>query len=101
MSAIFAAEQFAGVSVYAPGGNVDHARIAGMEKDVIKNVVAALADASKARPSLTVVVGRIHLASAGAEQDVVRVLRIVSKGANIATFRSDRRLCGIERAHCE
>ena len=54
---IFGAEQFAVLTVYAPGGNVDDAGIGWMKIDVVKNVLAAFANVSEARPGLAIVVG--------------------------------------------
>src|SRR5918911_188880 len=88
---ILAAEHVAGALVLdAPCSYVDVTAVL-IEDDVVQNVIIFIAKVRQARPLLAAVIGLEQPAGAGAEEDAVRVTRVIGEAANIAAIGADRR----------
>jgi hypothetical protein len=71
----------------APRRHINTVGILRIDGDVVEHVIVA-AQARQARPGASAIVRSKHLAGAGAEQDVIGIMRVVSQAARIAAVRT-------------
>ena len=91
LSAILGAEQVTGLLIFhAPGRGIHPVWILGIDGEVVDYVVVAAAQVGKSRPAMAAVGGREKSSGAGAEKNVIRVLRIVGEAAHVASIRPQR-----------
>src|SRR5581483_3252275 len=89
LSSIMRTEDVASLLVLdTPGSDIDVLGIAGVNHNVIENVVIAAAQVRKARPVMTAILRGENRPSTRAQVHVVRVVRIVSEAADIAAVRT-------------
>ena len=78
MPVISALENRSAFTLQRPGRHVDHTRLFGIEEDVVHNVISVVADMRKTLPSAATIIRFKNLSRTGAQQNAVRVMRIVS-----------------------
>src|SRR5436853_7690196 len=86
-AAITCAENIADLLArYAPCGNVDVFGILRIDGDVVEHVIIAT-QTGKPRPIVSRIVRDKKLSGAGTQQEMVRIVRIISQAARVATVR--------------
>ncbi len=90
-SAILGAEQVARLLIFhAPGCGIHVLRILWIDGDVVNYVVIAAAQMGKPRPIVSAIIRDEKCSGAGAQKDVIRVLRIVGQAAHVAAIGTQR-----------
>ena len=77
--------------LYAPGRNEDVLGILRIDCDMIENIIVAAAQVSKPAPVAAAIGGRKNCSRAGSQKDVIRIVRIVAKAADVSTIRPQNR----------
>src|SRR5208282_2947009 len=89
LAAVVSAENVAGTLILnAPGGNENGLGVVGIDRDVIEHVIVATSQFGKPRPAMPTVLGDENHARAGTQENTVRLMRIISQTANVASIRT-------------
>jgi hypothetical protein len=88
-SAVAGAKHVAGLLIfYAPSGDEHDVGILRVDNNVIQYIVVASAEMRKSRPTVSGIERLKQASSAGAEENVIKVARIIREAAGVSTIRS-------------
>src|SRR5277367_1821615 len=89
LAAVISTENIAGILIlHAPGGDKHCLGILRINRDVIEHIIVASAELGKASPVMAAIFRDKNHTGASAEENAVRVLRIISEAAYVAPIRT-------------
>src|SRR5579863_5368896 len=91
-AAVVGTENVAGALIlHAPGGNKHGLGVVRIDGDVIEHIIIAASQFGKSRPVMASIFGDENHACAGAQENTVRVVRIIGQTAYIASVGTQNR----------
>src|SRR5215475_10269334 len=89
LSAVLRTEQIASLLVLnTPGSRINRVRMIGIDRDMVEHIVIALTHMGETRPVMAAVFRHKNGTSAGSEVNLVRILGVIAKAADIAAIRT-------------